>query len=193
MPANTSVKRHLALIESDPSKILGLKVGKHSVTPGLYIPKAGTYVPTWRCRADKIPEAQAIPELSINAPSFSGAYMVVHLDIDAPFPSLPVLGPILHWIQPGLKPSPGENGSSTLQTTDPFVTDYIGPAPPPGSGPHRYVFFLYEQPADFDGLKYAPPGGRKLSNLSRMWYSLDDWEKEAKLSPPVAVNFYTSN
>jgi len=40
-PANASVKRNLALIESDPSKVLGVTVGKHTVTPGLYIPRAG--------------------------------------------------------------------------------------------------------------------------------------------------------
>jgi hypothetical protein len=41
MPANEIVKQSLALIESDPSKILGLVVGKHNAKPGEYIPKAG--------------------------------------------------------------------------------------------------------------------------------------------------------
>lgn len=41
MPANQAVKQSLALIESDPSKVLGLVVGKHNPKPGDYIPKAG--------------------------------------------------------------------------------------------------------------------------------------------------------
>lgn len=42
MPANESVKKALALIEGDKSKVLGLKVGDHAVeTPGQYIPRAG--------------------------------------------------------------------------------------------------------------------------------------------------------
>lgn len=41
MPANQAVKHGLALIESDPSKVLGLVVGKHNPKPGDYIPKAG--------------------------------------------------------------------------------------------------------------------------------------------------------
>lgn len=41
MPANETVKNGLALIEGDKSKVLGLKVGKHTVEPGVYIPRAG--------------------------------------------------------------------------------------------------------------------------------------------------------
>jgi hypothetical protein len=40
-------------------------------------------------------EAQAPPELSFNVTS--GTYIVIGLDIDAPFPSFDLLGPILHW------------------------------------------------------------------------------------------------
>lgn len=28
------------------------------------------------------------------------------------------------------------------------LTEYIGPTPPQGTGPHRYVFTLFEQPGD---------------------------------------------
>jgi phosphatidylethanolamine-binding protein (PEBP) family uncharacterized protein len=114
--------------------------------------------------------------------------LVVGLDIDAPFPSFGVLGPILHWIQPGLKDNDGQ-----LDKTEPFVANYIGPAPPPGSSPHRYVFFLYEQPTGFDGQKYAPPNGQNLGNWHRMRYDLDAWEKEVHLGSVLAVNYFTSN
>ncbi|KAM3068566.1 hypothetical protein ACMFMG_011097 [Clarireedia jacksonii] len=115
--------------------------------------------------------------------------MVVALDLDAPFPSFGVLGPILHWIQPGFKAGP--NG--VLASDDAFIANYIGPSPPPGSAPHRYTFFLFEQPEDFDGKKYAPAGGKPLSVWSRMRYDLDDWQKTAKLGEPLAVNYFLSN
>ncbi len=115
--------------------------------------------------------------------------MVVGLDIDAPFPSFGVLGPILHWIQPGLK----IDNTNKLNPTEPFVANYIGPAPPPGSAPHRYVFFLYEQPPAFDGSKYAPPGGKNLSNWNRMRFDLDAWEKKAGLGAVLATNYFKSN
>lgn len=115
-----------------------------------------------------------------------------------------MLGPILHWVQPGLKAdsssssaiSTQTDGGATpvpLETAEPFVADYIGPAPPPGSSPHRYVFFLYEQPAGFDGGKYAPPGGQKLGVWSRMRASLDALEGEYGLGGVVAANYFTSN
>ena len=115
--------------------------------------------------------------------------MVVALDLDAPFPSWSGLGPILHWIQPGFKTGP----DNTLTSDQPFVANYIGPAPPPGSGPHRYTFFLFEQPDSFDGKKYAPANGKPLGNWSRMRYDLDSWQKEAKLGDPLAVNYFLSN
>lgn len=121
--------------------------------------------------------------------------MVVGLDIDAPFPSFGALGPILHWIQPGLQLSTSSENSdtSTLEATAPFVANYIGPAPPPWSSPHRYIFFLYEQPEGFDVKKYAPPNDQNLGNMQRMWYSLDGWEEEASLGPILASNYFTSN
>lgn len=42
MPSNKSATAALSAIETDKSKILGVKVGKHVVEPGLFIPRAGT-------------------------------------------------------------------------------------------------------------------------------------------------------
>lgn len=42
MPSTKSFEVGLELIKKDPSKILGLTVGKHNITePGQYIPRAG--------------------------------------------------------------------------------------------------------------------------------------------------------
>lgn len=138
---------------------------------------------------NRMVDAQSPPELAFPGLDPSKTYMVVALDIDAPFPTVNFLGPILHWIQPGLRLS---TESPSLQATEPFVANYIGPAPPPGP-PHRYVFFLYEQPAGFDGAKYAPAGGKNLSNWNRMRYSLDDWKKKAGLGEVLGVNYFKSN
>ena len=115
--------------------------------------------------------------------------MIIAVDIDAPFPSFGVLGPILHWIQPGLKCS--QTGELTSSDT-PFVANYIGPAPPPGSASHRYVFLLYEQPAEFDATKYAPANGAKLGNWQRMRYDLGAFEKKVGLGPVLAANYFKS-
>ena len=112
--------------------------------------------------------------------------MVVSLDLDEPWKGF---GPFLHWIQPGFKA--GEDG--VLTTSEPFVANWVGPAPPPDSAPHRYTFYLLSQPASFDGSKYAPADGRPLDNLDRIRYSLDDWIEKTKSRDPVAANYFMSN
>lgn len=198
MPSAINVKAAFSLIENDKSKVLSLTVGTHqNVQPGDYIPRAGkhldrtTYgVPPVRIFADQHhTDAQSPPELSFPGASPDKTYFVVGLDIDAPFPSFDVLGPILHWIQPGVKVTE----SSGLDISGPFVANYIGPAPPPGSSPHRYIFFLYEEPAGFDLKKYAPVDGKPLGNWHRMRYDFDSWAKEINLGPLVAFNYFTSN
>lgn len=135
-------------------------------------------------------DAQTQPELFITTPSSTGTYIAIGLDLDAPFPGFfTALGPILHWIQPGLKAGP----DGKLTSSEPFIANYIGPAPPPGSSPHRYSFFVYEQPDGLDIQKYAPADGKKLGNWNRMRFSLDDWEKEIKLGSVLAFNYFNSN
>lgn len=114
--------------------------------------------------------------------------MVVCLDLDAPFTSFSFMSPILHWIQPGLKVQ-----GDRFEATEPFIVDYAGPGPPPGSGPHRYCFFLYEQPEGFDVKAHAPSGGAKVGIWPRVRYSLEDWEEKAKLGEVIAANYFTSN
>ncbi|XDG09010.1 hypothetical protein ABKA04_008625 [Annulohypoxylon sp. FPYF3050] len=179
MPPQNSVKEALSLIENDKSKILGLTVGKHAnVQPGQHIPK---------------PEAQDKPELSFTDLSPEKTYLVVALDLDAPFPSFSILSPALHWIQPGFKAEPKEGGGFSLKTTEPFIANYIGVGAPGISAPHRYCFFLYEQPEGLDGKKYAPPGGKELGFTGRIRYDLDAWGKEIKLGPLLAFNYFNSN
>lgn len=133
------------------------------------------------------------PELSFASLSPSAKYLVVCLDLDAPYPSWDKLGPILHWNQPDLQPEPSSSGGFTLKITGPPIANYAKPQPPPYSAPHRYTFFLYEQPADFDVSKFAPPSGQDMGNWPRVLYSLDTWEKETMLGPVVAANYYTCN
>jgi len=174
MPTNASVKRILSATEKDASKLLGVSVNGKAITTKQHIPRS---------------EAQKAPEISYAVPNPSATYLVVALDLDAPFPSFSALGPILHWIQPGFKA--GLN--NVLTSSDPFIANYIGPAPPPGSAPHRYTFFLFEQPAGFDSKKYAPAGRKPLSNWKRMRYDLDSFQRTAKLGEPIAANYFLSN
>ncbi|KAL1847577.1 hypothetical protein Plec18170_008473 [Paecilomyces lecythidis] len=177
MPPCKSAKAALSAIKDDKSKVLGLTVNGKKIKPGQHIPKA---------------EATSAPELSFNATS--GTYIVVNVDLDAPFKSVNFLSPVLHWVQSGLTPEALEDGTAVLKPHDtPFIVNYAGPGPPPGSGPHRYVFLLYEQPEDFDVTKYAPAGGKPVGIGPRIRYDLAAFEKKAKLGPVIAANYFTSN
>jgi hypothetical protein len=94
-------------------------------------------------------------------------------------------------LQSGLKL---ENNTSSLTANNtPFIVDYYGPGPPPFSAPHRYVFLLYEQPADFDVAKFAPKDGKKVGIWPRVHYDLRKFEEKAGLGGVVAVNYFSSN
>jgi Raf kinase inhibitor-like YbhB/YbcL family protein len=57
-----------------------------------------------------------------------------------------------HWVAWGLDPASGgvgEGESAPLEGRNDFgTTGYRGPCPPPGHGPHRYVFRLYALDAE---------------------------------------------
>ncbi|KAN0101021.1 Phosphatidylethanolamine-binding protein PEBP [Tylopilus felleus] len=93
-------------------------------------------------------------------------YTLVMTDPDAPSRSNPKMGQWRHWLVTGLK-APAltalDTGDLGARVTRPAATPYYPPAPPLGTGPHRYVFLLYQEPSlDFaipthaDEYKSAP-------------------------------------
>jgi phosphatidylethanolamine-binding protein (PEBP) family uncharacterized protein len=138
-----------------------------------------------------ISEATTAPELSFNV--LSGTYVVINLDLDAPFPSLNFLSPVLHWIQTGLQPQMAGGVTKLHSSNTPYVVDYAGPGPPPGSAAHRYLFLLYEQPENFDLKEWAPVDGKSVGVWNRMRYNLGAFEKKIGLGPVLAANYFCSN
>jgi hypothetical protein len=61
-------------------------------------------------------------------------------------------GTHIHWLVVNIKNSNIENGLTLL--------DYKGPAPPPNTGKHRYIFKVYEQ---MDVLNLSPLEDRSIS------------------------------
>lgn len=132
MPSNKTLDAAFALLKTDPSnKLLGLTTGKHTITePGQFVPKAGQYSCLFqpelidiqiRSLSPRTPlDTQNPPQLTCSTTSPTKTYLAISLDPDAPFATFPVLGPILHWIQPGLKPS-ASNG--LLESTEPFIAN----------------------------------------------------------------------
>ena len=80
-------------------------------------------------------ETRMEPKVDYNAQQNALYTLILH-DPDA------VVGNYFHWLVVNI---PGDN----IKNGD-TLFEYKGPAPPKGSGTHRYIFLLYEQPERID-------------------------------------------
>ncbi|KAI0875520.1 PEBP-like protein [Hypoxylon argillaceum] len=147
-----------------------------------------------------IPVAKPTPTLSISAavlkPAPETKYIVVSIDLDAPFPSFAVLGPILHGVHSDLVPGAADaDGFAPLEgASAEWLVPYIGPGPPKPSSPHRYVFMAFEQPAALDGAKIKTllGLGAEVKLTSRMWWNEESFEQKLGLGEVLAGNYFLS-
>jgi phosphatidylethanolamine-binding protein (PEBP) family uncharacterized protein len=96
-------------------------------------------------------------------------YMLVMHDPDA------VVGNYFHWLVVNVQGDKINNGDK--------IFDYKGPAPPKGSGIHRYIFLLYEQPENIN-----------VHFTNRMMTMDDFYEKiRVHLKPITSVYFTSKN
>jgi phosphatidylethanolamine-binding protein (PEBP) family uncharacterized protein len=98
-------------------------------------------------------------------------------------------GQILHWL----------NNFATLQNDPPscpslnvstecgvVVTNYVSPAPPVGTGLHRYVILLFPQPPSF-----SPPANLSSPNVGiDLYFHLTDYISSSNLGQPIAGMFF---
>ncbi|EXJ77459.1 hypothetical protein A1O3_09685 [Capronia epimyces CBS 606.96] len=162
-----------SLIDKDDSTPIQLTLGSRKLKPGEHIPKG---------------EARATPTLSWPAAAPGQKYLVVSIDLDAPFPSFAPLSPVLHWIQGGLELDTTKNA---LTSSDPVLVAWAPPGPPGISGPHRYIFLLYHQPAGFTPSLFAKEKGWGIRD--RIKWDQSKFEREANLGHAVAATYFLSN
>ncbi|KAH0610692.1 uncharacterized protein H6S33_012219 [Morchella sextelata] len=132
-------------------------------------------------------DSQIAPIISIRGlqPSETDKYVGVIVDPDAPSRETPTRRNIRHYIASdliiGSECSP--NGNIVTNTTA-AANEYRGPNPPAGSGPHRYVFFLYRQPEGFD----VSFSDLDLSVIAE--FNLTAWVEKTGLGGPVAGTWF---
>lgn len=115
------------------------------------------------------------------------------LDPDAQVPGTGIQCVVLHWYQPDLIFDCKANDPQGLLKPDPdrvpgLSAQYIPPQPPPLSH-HRYIFFLFEQPASYRlprCFEYIPP--KTLE--SRVGFDIRLFMQASSLDPPVAINYF---
>ncbi|KAJ6490368.1 phosphatidylethanolamine-binding protein [Mycena vitilis] len=118
-------------------------------------------VPTTQQALNATPGTNLTVEQTVNEPKFvltsddaaatTAEYVVVLFDPDAPTPQNASVAQFRHFLGSGYRWSAG-NGSDNgvLTNTTAAISEFLSPAPPVGSDPHRYLVLVYVQPGDFD-------------------------------------------
>lgn len=151
------------VIKTVPKEILEVKYGTEKVDLG------NVLTPT---------KVKNPPTVSWNAEP-DAFYTLCMTDPDAPSRKDPKNREWHHWLVgniPGSDISKGE-----------VLSDYVGSAPPKGSGLHRYVFLVYKQPGK---LEFDEPRIPNTSGKNRAKFSISNFAKKHNLGNPVAGNFY---
>ncbi|QRW14451.1 phosphatidylethanolamine-binding protein (PEBP) family [Ceratobasidium sp. AG-Ba] len=129
---------------------------------------------------------EAAPEISIKGPGWPGAYVFFLLDPDAPSNQDPKWAQVRHMFMGNLTLggfSKHVTNAVVLTNQTVAVNDYMPPAPPAGTGPHRYVALLYAQPPDFN-YSFLDTSERKHFNITK-------FSKKSGLGTPLAGTFMT--
>ncbi|KAK6851015.1 PEBP-like protein [Apiospora arundinis] len=183
MPANKSAEKALAALNSDASKTLGLTVGQTCGSPARDV-----YTQS-RCTittGGPVPSSISRQDLPDHEPGHGRALQVA----PHPRPHL-ALVPIR---SEGFQRRHHQYCASGATRVGRVARGELHwPRAAAGAAPHRYAFFLYEQPAGFDAKAQSPAKGKEVGVKPRMWFSLDDWEAKVGLGEVLALNYFTSN
>lgn len=127
-------------------------------------------------------------------------FTLVVTDPDAPSRTDKKWSEYCHYVEADLKVLDHSATSSASHVSEPqFVSaelkngtvlqQYQGPAPPKGTGKHRYVFVLYKQPDGVTGKQFTTIKDRPNWGFGEPATGVHRWATENKLEP-VSVNFF---
>ncbi|CEL95729.1 unnamed protein product [Vitrella brassicaformis CCMP3155] len=110
-------------------------------------------------------DAERSPGLLLDKPPPEGSsYVLLLTDPDAPSRENPKYREFLHWAVSNIR------GVSLGQGTI-IETPYVPPRTPPKTGPHRYVFVLYEKKDDSPPLLPLPRSRNRINFKAHEWAS----------------------
>lgn len=122
--------------------------------------------------------------------------MLMMVDPDASFPQAPNNRFIIHWWQMNMTRSTQASdtsdsiGGTRLVNNTAARVSYRRPSPPTNSSAHRYIQYLWEQPANFT----VPAAFQAYNDSNSSKFNFTAFVQAAQLNNPVAANyFYCSN
>ncbi|EHA56951.1 hypothetical protein MGG_06844 [Pyricularia oryzae 70-15] len=133
------------------------------------------------------------PQLAVDPTKFrsladyTGQYVVIMIDPDAPSPDNPIRRSILHWLASGITQTLGGgsgriSGQRSLTNSTPATVPYAAPGPPPSSSAHRYFFYIWQQPPGFQVPSSFNPNNRAN-------FDIENFVRETNLGAPAAANY----
>ncbi|KAJ7172736.1 phosphatidylethanolamine-binding protein [Mycena filopes] len=147
-----------------PGAILDVAFSGKPITPG-------------QALAQEAVAAQPVVTVSAFNASLAGNYTIAMVDADVV--GTPAGNVNRHWLENYMSISDGTLSNSSGVP----VTEYAGPGPAAGSGPHRYVVLLYAQPTTF----IAPAG--LTGGVQK--FDLNAYVKDSGLGDIIAANYFT--
>ncbi|ODQ66139.1 phosphatidylethanolamine-binding protein [Nadsonia fulvescens var. elongata DSM 6958] len=124
-------------------------------------------------------------------------YTLVLTDPDAPSRTEKKWSEFCHYIVTGLTiPTDPKSGVSLGKldiSKGSTLMPYCGPAPPPKTGKHRYVFLLYKEPQVSHGVLMKPPRDRPTWGTDVPASGVRDWAKKYNLELAGVNFFYAQN
>ena len=111
----------------------------------------------------RVSQVKEQPIIAISSPPTSSAasFTFMMIDPDAPTPDDPKFGYWRHWVVTSI-PSPSATTSpDDITARGKTLTQYLAPGPKDESGPHRYLFLLFEEKAG-ETLEKADVGGEEF-------------------------------
>jgi len=115
-------------------------------------------------------------------------FVLIAVDPDAPSRANPFRAEVRHLLASvrfrGKKAKKGEP-TLLVNATQP-LTPYLGPAPAVNTGWHRYMFVVYEQPANFFDIV-----DHNITQEARIYFNVSTFAKQMGLGNPIAGTFFS--
>jgi phosphatidylethanolamine-binding protein (PEBP) family uncharacterized protein len=138
-----------ALVESLKSaKLYPSPIIPESFSPGLLLDvKFPSGLAPQHGSLARVSQVKEQPIFSVNSrpTSSTATYTFMMIDPDAPTPDEPKFGYWRHWVVSSIALTSTTTSSDDITTRGRTLTPYLAPGPKDESGPHRYLFLLFEE------------------------------------------------
>jgi len=130
------------------------------------------------------PELTIVPANTTDGSAFTGNFTLVMADADV-VGTDESIGQTRHWLVNYVTLQNTSSSLSVSTLAGVAVTDYAGPGPQAGSGPHRYVLLLLPQPSTF-----SQPANLSQTNVGVSVFHLTDYISTSHLGEPIAGMYF---